>query len=234
MKMNKYQLKRIRGAKEILARHDMLTQNHRVKVLGKTFIIFPQVFSPKLSGSGHFIAKCLVDVAKGKNVLEIGTGSGVASVLAALNGANRVVATDSNPSAIQCAKQNIKLHRVDRIVEVRKGDLFGPIQKQERFDIILFPIPYIFIDDEFKPSHFERAVFDPGYNAQKEFLKKAGSYLSPEGYVMMPISDAGLIRKFKSNIKAANWQSTIIGRDNSANPMGIKFDRRMYKLTLKS
>jgi len=74
-------------------------------------------------------------------VLDMGTGSGVQAVFAA-DKASAVVATDINPAAVKIARLNAKRNGVDDIVDVRQGDLFTPIGKTEKFDVILFNIDY--------------------------------------------------------------------------------------------
>jgi len=77
----------------------------------------------------------------GETVLDMGTGSGVQAVFAADN-ASVVVATDINPVAVKMARLNAERNGVNNIVDVRQGDLFSPINKDEKFDVILFNIDY--------------------------------------------------------------------------------------------
>jgi len=74
-------------------------------------------------------------------VLDMGTGSGVQAVFAA-DKASAVVATDINPAAVKIARLNAERNGVDDVIEVRQGDLFVPINKDEKFDVILFNIDY--------------------------------------------------------------------------------------------
>jgi release factor glutamine methyltransferase len=62
----------------------------------------------------------------GERVLEIGTGIGLAAVLAARAG-SRVVATDVVPAAVACARDNAILNGVGERIEVRLGDCYGPV-----------------------------------------------------------------------------------------------------------
>ena len=66
---------------------------------------------------------------KGDSVLDIGTGTGVLSLLAKKYGAGRVLAVDISEDAVNCAKENLK----DYDVEVRKNYLNFDIG--EKFDI---------------------------------------------------------------------------------------------------
>jgi release factor glutamine methyltransferase len=75
-----------------------------------------------------------LDVRPGLRVLEIGTGIGLAAVLAARAG-GQVVATDVVPAAVDCARANAALNGVTDAVEVRLGDCYAPVSGM-RFDLI--------------------------------------------------------------------------------------------------
>lgn len=109
---------------------------------GMPLIVLPGVFNPKLFRSGEFLACALGPdrVRESARVLDLGTGTGVAAITAA-RWARRVIATDIHPAAVRCARINVLLNDVAERVEVRQGDLFGPV-KDERFDLVLFNPPY--------------------------------------------------------------------------------------------
>lgn len=70
----------------------------------------------------------------GERVLELGTGIGLAAVLAARAGC-QVVATDVVPEAAACARENAALNGVGDRIEVRVGDCYEPARGM-RFDLI--------------------------------------------------------------------------------------------------
>lgn len=70
--------------------------------------------------------------------LELGAGSGLIAVYAALHGA-RVTATDINPDAIDCLKKNARLNSVR--LSILHSDLFLHIPEQQ-FDIIAINPPF--------------------------------------------------------------------------------------------
>jgi ribosomal protein L11 methyltransferase len=57
----------------------------------------------------------------GQVVLDVGTGSGILSIAAARLGAARVVALDTDPLAVQIARENVALNRVEDVVQVEVG-----------------------------------------------------------------------------------------------------------------
>jgi len=68
-------------------------------------------------------------------VLDIGTGSGVLAIAAALLGADKVVAIDTDPMACREAQINIDLNRVSGKISVVAGDM--TVLKGSTFDVVV-------------------------------------------------------------------------------------------------
>jgi release factor glutamine methyltransferase len=113
------------------------------RVQGLPFLVTPSVFNPKVPRTGEFLASLLDSnlVRREDEVLDMGTGSGVGAVFAAKY-ARRVVAVDINPAAVRCAGINALINGVQDDIDVRHGDLFGPVHG-EKFDLILFNPPFL-------------------------------------------------------------------------------------------
>lgn len=62
-------------------------------------------------------------VKAGDDVVDVGTGSGVLSIGAALLGAKAVHALDLDEVAVRSARENIALNKVDHVVDVHHGNL---------------------------------------------------------------------------------------------------------------
>lgn len=75
------------------------------------------------------------------SVLDIGTGSGVLGIHAAVHRASRVVAVDICDRALETASENAAKYNVTQILEVRKSDLFSGLAKWETFDVIVANLP---------------------------------------------------------------------------------------------
>jgi ribosomal protein L11 methyltransferase len=68
-------------------------------------------------------------VAKGDRVVDVGTGSGVLSIAAAMLGAKKVEALDLDEVAVKSARLNIKLNKVHETVSVSQNNLLNGVQE---------------------------------------------------------------------------------------------------------
>ena len=125
-----------------------LFQRHRYdalvleRVLDKPMLVLPQVFNPKLMRGGEFLANALTrfGTADFRDVLDMGTGSGVGAIFAAAF-AKRVIGIDINAEAVRCAHINVLMHKLEHKVVIHHGDLFVPVGEQQ-FDLVLFNPPF--------------------------------------------------------------------------------------------
>ena len=60
---------------------------------------------------------------KDDDVLDVGCGSGILSIAAALLGANDVLGVDVDPIAVEVADENIRLNKVENVAKAQFGDL---------------------------------------------------------------------------------------------------------------
>ncbi len=117
----------------------------------------------------------------GKLVFDVGTGTGVLAFLAARRGA-RVVATDSEPRAVACARENAERLGLAGQVEIREADLFP----EGRADLVLCNPPWVPADAH---TPLERAVYDPGGRFLSAFLAGLHEHLAPDGEAWLVLSD---------------------------------------------
>ena len=110
---------------------------------------------PKMAfgtGTHETTALCMAYVENedltGKTVLDIGSGSGILSILASKLGAKKVDACDIDPIAIESAKENIKINKTDN-VSVFYSDLLSEVDGKYDmiFANILAEIIVILLDD---------------------------------------------------------------------------------------
>ncbi len=67
-------------------------------------------------------------VKEGHIVYDIGTGSGILSIVAAKLGAKQVIGVDLDELSINVSKENVKLNGVDNIVDIRIGNLLDVVE----------------------------------------------------------------------------------------------------------
>src|SRR4030043_24682 len=95
---------------------------------------------------------------KGLCVLDVGTGSGILSIIAAKLGAKEVWGIDTDGVAVENARENVEKNRVSDIVRTRKGSI-GNLHK--KFDVIIANIDLKSLRRMRKPllSHLKKGGF---------------------------------------------------------------------------
>ncbi|WNS43746.1 50S ribosomal protein L11 methyltransferase [Paenibacillus sp. MMS20-IR301] len=64
-------------------------------------------------------------VRSGDEVIDVGTGSGILAVGAVLLGAKSVLALDLDPVAVESARENVALNRLEQAITVKESDLLS-------------------------------------------------------------------------------------------------------------
>ncbi len=111
---------------------------------------------------------------------DIGTGTGVLAAVLARRGIRQIVATDQNPRALACAREN--LDRLGASVEVVEADLFP----QGKAALIVCNPPWV---PARASSPLEHAVYDPDSRMLKGFLNGLAEHLLPGGEGWLILSD---------------------------------------------
>lgn len=157
------------------------------------FLVEERVYEP---AEDTFLLAENLKVEENGDVLDLGTGCGILAVLAAKQ-ARKVVATDINPYAIKCAKENARKNSVEDRVEFRLGDLFQPIRSDETFSLILFNAPYLPSKPSEQKSWIGRA-WAGGANGRDlvdRFITNAPEFLSAGGRILLVQSSLSGIEK---------------------------------------
>lgn len=117
----------------------------------------------------------------GKRALDLGTGTGVLAFVLARRGA-RVLATDLEPRAVACARENAARLGLDAAVEVRAADLFPG----ETVELAVSNPPWLPADAH---GALDRAVYDPGGTFLARLVAGLRPALRPGGEAWIVISD---------------------------------------------
>ena len=175
------------------------SERYAVGVLGNEITVFPGVFPPvsPFSYDSMLLAEAN-DALPGEKVLDIGTGTGVQAIISAKKGAKKVVAIDISQEPVENAGYNAAKHGMEHVIDVRKGDLFEPLEEDERFDLVIANLP--FVDHPADHNH-ERWVYDPGYVSHRGFFSGVRNHMRDDSRILMAFADLGDIAFFERQIK---------------------------------
>lgn len=128
--------------------------------------------------------------------MEIGTGSGVIAVNAALAGVQSVVATDLSTCAVANARANALRHRVQRIVSVICCDLFEGINPREKFDLIFWNAPWVMLreGDETRDALWN-CIGDVNYAKLRMFMSEGITRLAQSGRLLVGFGSFGNLER---------------------------------------
>ncbi|MDQ2988884.1 MAG: class I SAM-dependent methyltransferase [Pseudomonadota bacterium] len=113
---------------------------------------------------------------------DIGTGTGVLAAVLARRGVAKVIATDMDPRALSCARENLHRLNLDDQVEVVQADLFP----EGRAPLVVCNPPWL----PGRPSSsIEYAIYDPDSRMLKGFLGGLAAHLTPGGEGWLILSD---------------------------------------------
>ena len=181
-----------------------------IEYKGITLYKHPNVYEP---AEDTFLLAENLDIKRTDEVLEIGTGTGLITVVAAQKSRN-VVATDINKHAVECTLKNIIANRIYN-VELREGNLFEPIEN-EKFDLILFNTPYLPTEEDQKLDDELNAAFDGGLEGREtidKFLEEVKDYLNEEGRVQLVQSSLSDNEKTIKKLEQYGFDARITARE---------------------
>ena len=136
-------------------------------------------------------------IASGRDVLEIGTGTGLISVLCLLNSARSVVATDINRAAVANASYNAAMLCPSQSLDVRQVDpdnpgAFAVIHDDEQFDLVISNPPW---EDGVVGKPADHAFYDPGFRLMDTLLDGLPRHLKPGGRCLLAYGNAQAVRR---------------------------------------
>ncbi len=191
-------------------------------VNGKMYVVYPDVFSPHYVLDSAFYAKHLPN-QKGKTLLEVGSGVGLLAITAAFQGAKAVTAVDINPHAVKNTLENAKRHKVDAVVTAYRSDIFKNIPRGQKFDSIIWNVPWGDFGGNKRLNLIQVAFYDPGYRLLGRFISQAPKYLKPKGKLFIGFSTSigsrEVLEKFLEKA-GFSWRIAVRGRFSTGHPAG--------------
>ena len=201
------------------------------RVLGKEFLIYPEVFHPGFAVDiTDFINREILEIVKGElakkgeedpfDFLEVGCGAGYTSVLVALASQKcHVWASDINEAAMKNTMENAKIHEVEAKVDAVTGDVFNhKIFVGKKFDMIYWNLPWAGQHTEpgFDIDLLMHSLVDPGFQSFRRYLLEANDFLKKTGRIFVAFSfSLGSKELFDRIVTETGWSYKVYSRNNS-------------------
>lgn len=178
------------------------------------------VFAPVRSEYIGLLEKAPFPVSINKQSLafDIGTGTGVLAAVLAKRGIQKIVATDQDERAIECATENIEGLGIGKQVKLLQTNLFP----EGKAPLIICNPPWV----PARPSSpIEYAVYDPDSQMLKGFLAGLKDHLTPDGEGWLILSDLAEHLGLRTRAELLSWIEAaglkVLGR-NDVRPTHIK------------
>jgi len=186
----------------------MKSLRKQVRYNDLTLQIFRNVYEP---AEDTFLVADNLMTDEDDIVLDVGTGCGILAVLAARK-AKKVVAVDVNPHAIRCARRNAEINKLADKIDIRKGDLFQPIHKNEKFSLIVFNVPYLPSTPMESRSWLGKswAGGPTGRQLIDRFIAEAPHFLKRSGRILLVQSSLANIDETLEKFRKAELKAQVV------------------------
>ena len=172
----------------VISAHEWRKKGVEFAALGKApnNRIYPHygVFSPVRGEYVNLVANAPLPTKRPAKFVafDIGTGTGVLSAVLSLRDFDQVVATDQDPRALECARENIYKLRLPNPVKVMQANLFP----EGLASVVVCNPPWL----PARPgSPLEAAVYDEGSRMLLGFIKGLAAHLAPGGEGWLVLSN---------------------------------------------
>lgn len=190
----------LRGLLGIIGAHEWRRNGVEISALKSRIHPYYGVFSPIRGEYVDLLAETpLPKLVENHSIaFDIGTGTGVLAAVLARRDIKRIVATDQDQRALDCARENILRLGLDAQVEVMQADLFP----EGRAALVVCNPPWV----PARPSSpLEYAVFDPDSPMLKGFLHGLKDHLLHGGEGWLILSDIAEHLGLRSRALLLNW-----------------------------
>jgi SAM-dependent methyltransferase len=164
----------------VIGAHEWRKNGVDIPALGERIHPHYGVFSPVRGEYLELVAG--VPLPSTRLAFDIGTGTGVLAALLAKRGVQQLIATDQDPRALLCARQNIARLGLKARVKIVDANLFPP----GRADLIVCNPPWL---PARANSPLEHAIYDPDSRMLLGFLNGLSAHLEPGGEGWLILSD---------------------------------------------
>jgi len=161
------------------------------------------VFAPVRSEYLSLLEKAPLpaEITNNSLAFDIGTGTGVLAAVLVKRGIQKIIATDQDERAIECATENIEGLGIKKNVKLIKTNLFP----EGKAPLIVCNPPWV----PARPSSpIEYAVYDPDSQMLKGFLAGLKDHLSTNGEGWLILSDLAEHLGLRTKAELLSWIET--------------------------
>ncbi|PHM37101.1 ribosomal protein L11 methyltransferase [Xenorhabdus mauleonii] len=184
----------------------------KITLAGIKLSVIPQAFLPAPLQT-HSTPLLIKNISHhnfaGKKVLDIGTGSGVLAIYAALNGASLIIATDIDDQILHYAKHNAYLNQITDI-HFMNSNLFESVEGKYN---------YIFANGPISPEAWsEESLSGHTISSYGETLFSLyRNYLTDDGLMFMTFAEFGPVEAFYKTLQ----KYSVIHKEKREEKFGI-------------
>ena len=197
---------------------------YEMEVNGIAITVLPDVFSPKYFLDSAWYAKKVSEIVKNKSLLEIGTGTGITALTAALN-SSEVTCTDINESAVRNAQINFQRHGIE--ARILLGDIYEPLTEEDKFDYIIWNHPF---NKGTNPNEeaLLKAGFDFQYESLEKYIAEARDHLTEEGKLLLGTGNFADQTEIARLAKKHDYKITVLDKVILPLEQNGSFENELY------
>ncbi len=190
----------LRELQGLVGAHEWRVKGIEIPALNASIHPYYGVFAPIRSEYVGLVANAPLPAALEASSIafDIGAGTGVLAAVLAKRGIERVVATDQDPRALACARENIERLGLKKQVDIVNADLFP----EGRAALVVCNPPWV----PARPSSpLEQGIYDPESRMLQGFLRGLAAHLEPGGEGWLVLSDLAEHLGLRSREQLLAW-----------------------------
>ena len=186
----------LRELQALVGAHEWRKKGVPIPALAAHIHPYYGVFSPVRGEYIELVAQA--ELPKAGLAFDIGTGTGVLAAVLALRGIKKIIATEMDGRALDCARENMQRLGFAAQVDVVKADLFP----EGKAGLIVCNPPWV----PARPSSpVEHAIFDPDSRMLRGFLAGLAAHLDKNGEGWLLLSDLAEHLGLRSRASLLDW-----------------------------
>lgn len=184
----------------VISAHEWRKNGIEIAAIGGSIHPHYGVFTPIRSEYVDLVAAAPLPagVKPTSKVFDIGTGTGVLAAVLARRGLQNIIATDADPRALACARDNVQRLKLTGRVHVVEADLFPEGQAA----LVVCNPPWV----PARPSSpLEQGIYDPESRMLKGFLQGLAAHLEPGAEGWLILSDLAELLGLRKRDELLGW-----------------------------